>query len=767
MPKKPELLTKKYPENYPADAVKILNAMSFTDGKSLRILGSMSLKAQQYAGDYDGYEVVELHEKTKEGALHKLATRFKQMVRHLQSLPNTYIGDIKAGSVEDWRVIDKDSFNVTESKKRIQGLLSKGVISKDEAKDALEILGQKNELLAKSKIKFHIVRWTPEEVLAGKKTLRDGSQMTLEKAFHTPTIAKMDVIGFVQNNRYTDFSVIYEFRNKDTVLNPDKVDIEKSLKENIVAYEREGNYFKAMKRRFALAKYKGDEKEVVRLTPILNSDLGRLYHVIGDIGTLESLLEDHKAPLDKIRYEIDQFKNRLANIYTLKDFLRNESHILTEIQSILHKPRDKILEPLSKLGDELEEYLQYNSKKMVTKRGGVVIPKKEFVEEHEHLIKLLEEMDSKKATKEARKQSKELKAVVRGGGVLESVLARRPDLKAQYEDTENYLFRPHVFQSLIASTMSREKYESGRKYPHKPSYEQYLKDAEERSLQRSLWDLAAERKRKDYLARLEEENNRLTEYYKQHPDEQPVACEVDENLKRITKNESLRNVVPRKVCELRHKSYTKKAQYHPIFTPLLNGVMSFGDWLTEFSLKIGVPEAQILTPLWKIARQYTDPDGYVKSEFVEELLGKVTPVIEEHIAKVEEEKKKKDEEPEEEEKNKQGGKKTGGRNRGSKFIAEYERAQYDLQRFRQLLAGISSQLDRLLARINEEDEILYNTRRIYGDDAEEVRYTVDLRNQLTHRYNDLVTQEENVTAEIEGVERYLRENKDAYEEERR
>ena len=49
---------KEYPDNYPADAVRILDAMSF--GKGLVLLGSMSLRSQQYAGDYDGFEQVKM-----------------------------------------------------------------------------------------------------------------------------------------------------------------------------------------------------------------------------------------------------------------------------------------------------------------------------------------------------------------------------------------------------------------------------------------------------------------------------------------------------------------------------------------------------------------------------------------------------------------------------------------------------------------------------------------------------------------------------------
>ena len=53
----PEDELKQFPQDYPRDALAILDAMSFTDGKSVMLLGSMSIRNQQYANDYDTYEI--------------------------------------------------------------------------------------------------------------------------------------------------------------------------------------------------------------------------------------------------------------------------------------------------------------------------------------------------------------------------------------------------------------------------------------------------------------------------------------------------------------------------------------------------------------------------------------------------------------------------------------------------------------------------------------------------------------------------------------
>lgn len=370
------LRTKEYPSDYPSDAVKILDAMSLDKG--LVLVGSMSLRSQQYSGDYDGYEVVNRKGNVNE-CLKGLRIDFQNAVKELRSMPNTFIGDIKAGVVSDWRIIDRNvyvendkiyNYNAVALRRKIDELLASKVLTNLEAKEAHSLIKDKPTipefLLAKEKLKFHILRWSVAEVLANIKRLRDGSYITLDEAFHTDGITKLDVIGLVANSRFTDFSVIYEFRCNGKVLNPEPINIRRSLEENILAYKYEGNYFKVLKRCFALAKLLKDDKMIVELNPILNSDLGRLYHIVSDIGTLITLLDEHnKVPLNIIRFEIDQFISRLSNIYELKDYLKKDDQIVGTIKNILKMPSSRMKGALEKLHKELDLILQTNSKPIV------------------------------------------------------------------------------------------------------------------------------------------------------------------------------------------------------------------------------------------------------------------------------------------------------------------------------------------------------------------------------------------------------------------
>lgn len=372
--------------------MNILKSMSFNDGKGLILVGSNSIRSQQYAADYDGYQVVQMSARSDEVAAREIVRQWQENVKRLRALSYVYIGDIKCGTVEQWRVIPSTArlvegkvvdYNPAQSKRKLDELLAAKIISPAEAKEAHALLKSPDNvaafLQAKQTIKFHVIRWTAREILLGRKKLRDRRWMYLREAVLLPGVAKMDAVALIQKSRFTDFSVIYEFRNKDKVLNPETYNIRDSLRESIVAYKTEGNYFKTLKRIYALAKYENDLDTIKELTPVLNSDLGRLYHIVSDIRTLVELLEQPRVPLPLIRYEIDQFIGRLSNIYTLTDYLKAEGEVIGRLHSIMKMSKSKMAEALSKLGDQLDGYLQYATKHILNKplngglRGGITL----------------------------------------------------------------------------------------------------------------------------------------------------------------------------------------------------------------------------------------------------------------------------------------------------------------------------------------------------------------------------------------------------------
>ena len=364
---------KQYPLNYPSDAIKIISTLSFTGTKDISIVGSQSLRSQQYTGDYDCYNTVRLSG-SKEAAVAKIVRKFKSVVAGLKALPNVFVGDIKAGLVPEWEVLPGDKYKASEAKALLKKLLADKIITQYEYDDTVPYLKPRLShaelLVAKNNIKFHIVRWTPALIKAGKQRLRDGRTLTLADAVQDPSIVKIDAIGLVSNNRFAEFSCIYSFMLGSKPINDTKIDIKTSLKDAIESYTLEGKLFKVLKRKFSLAKLSNDKASLERLNKILTSDLGRLYTIQTDMATLLSLLEYADAPIKMIKQEMDEFVNRFANIYTIPAFLKIEPRLIEDIRTALKiKSKARLVARLKVINDEIERVLN-NSTKAVIKGGG-------------------------------------------------------------------------------------------------------------------------------------------------------------------------------------------------------------------------------------------------------------------------------------------------------------------------------------------------------------------------------------------------------------
>ena len=368
-------LKKSYPEGYPNDAVELLKSMSFTDGKAVNVVGSMSLRSQVYAGDYDAYEKVSF-KGTKTLILKRLVNKFKSIIKSLQKFPLTYIGDIKAGSVEEWRIIQRP-YNQEKSFKKLEELYKLKIISRKEYEEGkkrfIKNPSELDLLLLEQDFRPNIIRWKVWEVLKGSKILKDGRKFTLEEAFQTPSITKLDIMSWVQNNRFTDFSMIYEFIINGETINPGIKDLEKSILENIYVLHSEKKYYKMAKRLFSLAKYKNNIDVLEILSPLFNGDLGRLYIVYSDIGTIQDLFEyENNLPYSKLEFEFDQFKGRLSNI-SLPDYIKKEKSIFEKIDTLVRiekiaTNKSRILNLLDELKSDLLEILSKYTEKFLKEK---------------------------------------------------------------------------------------------------------------------------------------------------------------------------------------------------------------------------------------------------------------------------------------------------------------------------------------------------------------------------------------------------------------
>lgn len=367
---------KAFPDNYPEDVMKVLRAMTIPNGE-IALAGSASLRSMQYSADYDGVEYVDLKTKTKEGAGKVLATDFKNVIRKLQTIPNCFIGDIKCGEIEEWRIIPSSvqivrnrliGWNAKDIRAKIEELVKEKVLSTEEKGELLrhvkEGMSVPDFLVFKDLARPHIVRWTPGEVLRGKKKLIDGTDYKLEDAILTPSVCKIDAIAWVAGNHFSDFSIVYIFKWKGENINEVVKNFTQSLEEDILKYTNEGKWFKALKRHYSLAKARDDLATMKRILPILNGDLGRLYSLTSDIGTLLWLLENKKKlPLKEIKFELDQFKGRFGNIYETSGFLQKEGSLLAKLKKAIEGRPAVIHKQLLAIQEELDKILASSTPK--------------------------------------------------------------------------------------------------------------------------------------------------------------------------------------------------------------------------------------------------------------------------------------------------------------------------------------------------------------------------------------------------------------------
>ena len=333
--------------------------------------GSSALRSIAYPADYDAVD------ETKAVSVKD----FKTVIADLLTTKDCYIGDIKGGEKAEWRVIPIDAtvengkvvgYNATDCRERLNALKG-NAISKAEYDMAMSLIKDRPTpfefLTAKKEIRFNVVRWKPREVLKGVAVLRDGSEFSLEEGLKDgASMTKTDVVGFVSNNRYTDFSMIYLRKGKVG-------DVENALKCDVLYYHEKGECFKALKRMFALARLRENEGFMKKVLPILNGDLGILYSLKSDCDSLLYLYENEDVlPVEKIRYEIDQFRSRIAHLYQIPSLSAMEDNLLGHINRLNSTPSKSLAISIEKFRNVLSALIDKYSNEEMERVGLIPVP---------------------------------------------------------------------------------------------------------------------------------------------------------------------------------------------------------------------------------------------------------------------------------------------------------------------------------------------------------------------------------------------------------
>ena len=372
-PKIDDILSKK--SFYSKELDDILSLVSFNK-KNVEVLGSFQLRSQYYFSDID------LFENNIRLPINKIVDEFKKKIKKMLDDDTYYIGDIKSGVAEHLRVISDDIYI---NNNKIYNYNQKEILYKlNKLKQYLPDFNNLKKLLVKepneeqlNKIKknfrFHIVRWTPVEILQGYKYLLDGSKYKFIDAVKSPALYKLDFFKYMNNSNFLEFSIIYDLRNsKGEKLNNVSYDTKDTLKNDIKKYMTEGQYFKVLKRKFSLLRYeyayekKNNKAKLIVLSKVLNSNLGNLYQVKAIIENLLFLIENfNNLNKDRINKSVDDLINKLSYV-SLKQFVKKEEAIIDELKMMLNgKSVGNISKNLENIYNTIENIINTEAKKYI------------------------------------------------------------------------------------------------------------------------------------------------------------------------------------------------------------------------------------------------------------------------------------------------------------------------------------------------------------------------------------------------------------------
>ena len=376
--------------SFPLCVVKTLQALSLTgDLKNSSVLGSGARRVVLYPSDYDVYakfKAPKLGSSCKDPVASKQkaaewgAKRFQQCIADFLSLPSCFLGDVKAGLLQDCRVLPwkaylKDGSHVVgydwkQAIDRLDEMHEKGLVTDDEARDALRLLEDAGPNPSPEQwfhmldsIRFEVVRWSLDDIRRGSKQVRGDRTLTLAEAFLQSGLIKVDAVIFnTSNARFCDVSQIYEIStSRGEIVNnaaETSLPLQESIGMDVCKYSMKNKWMKVAKRMLSLATLHKKEKDEENLIAVTNSAAGLLYGVGADCACAEFLIE-HKQHFDllKLLIVVDAMISRIATAAAvLEQFPDLEAQTSKDIALVLKaKTHEQMLKPLEALSSALSK----------------------------------------------------------------------------------------------------------------------------------------------------------------------------------------------------------------------------------------------------------------------------------------------------------------------------------------------------------------------------------------------------------------------------
>jgi hypothetical protein len=147
------------------------------------------------------------------------------------------------------------------------------------------------------------IHWSISDILAGEH-----QGYKLYDSIQQNAYTKIDVI-VPYYGRYIEISMIYSFISRDGPVGMIPLtidDFKREIKASFIELMQEGNYYKAIKRLYSLARLSKDTQTIRIIEPLLISNLGKLSTIKSDLTTIKLILEKGKIPtLNYLNIEVN------------------------------------------------------------------------------------------------------------------------------------------------------------------------------------------------------------------------------------------------------------------------------------------------------------------------------------------------------------------------------------------------------------------------------------------------------------------------------
>jgi hypothetical protein len=268
-----------------------------------RLIGSASLRAIQYASDYDVETM--LNGVSPE----TIAKLFQKAYKEIGD--DVWVTDFKCGL--DERLV----YNGDYDDKSLKKYLKNPLIT---AKQRREILNATGEDRIEKVRDLYILRWKHPDVIRGYIILCDGTHYPLSSAMMDKTTMKIDLIIKV-GNQFAEVSENYYIKvggETNFTKQPTKKELEGDLEEDIQYYSKKDS-FKSLKRLFSLLQIEGGKKNKPKrdkLVEFFNGQVGLLNKIKNELGILETLLEQPRKPKwEDVEANLQFIKEQISSVY--------------------------------------------------------------------------------------------------------------------------------------------------------------------------------------------------------------------------------------------------------------------------------------------------------------------------------------------------------------------------------------------------------------------------------------------------------------------